>query len=341
MWVVLDSTHIFAQYWLQSTNLQGSFCRRAIKNPDRRLAGLPGLLYKQMNYTNFGQCAELCSVDIQKLDAKFSSVFLNREAKQSGGLRSRITRFSFQSRQRLISACRNREDFNGFITLTYPDETFADSATGGNYMTSGKVVKEHLRRFRQWLTRRDIGGIWFLEFQRRGAPHFHLVTTKALDAVQSSAASRYWAKLVGSQCPHHAVMGVNAQVMRKRHAAGAYAAKYSCKDEQKTVPQNYQDVGRFWGMFGLDEQETVYKTVSVRQILELNRLARRAESAHRRSAGLPPRSRSASRHHSSGTLYSVATVLRTWIERTHILEGSPQRIVLEVRRKPNPESLLQ
>ena len=300
----------------------------------------PGLLCKHMDYTNSSQVAELCSVDIQKLDAKFSSVFLNREAKQSRGLRSRITRFSFQSRQRLISACRNRDDFNGFITLTYPDEKYAETATGGNYMASGRVVKEQLRRFRQWLTRRDIGGIWFLEFQKRGAPHFHLVTNKALDSVQSGAASRYWAKLVGSDCPHHAEMGVNAQVMRKSHAAGAYAAKYSCKDEQKTVPENYQDVGRFWGMFGLEEQETVYKTVTVRQILELSRLARRAESAHRRSAGLPTRSRSVSRHHSSGVRYSVAKVLRTWIEQNHILAGNPQRIVLEVRQKPNPVSSL-
>ena len=294
-----------------------------------------------MDYTNSSQVAELCSVDIQKLDAKFSSVFLNREAKVSGGLRSRITRFSYASRQRLISACRNREDFNGFITLTYPDEKYAETATGGNFMASGRLVKEHLRRFRQFLTRRGIGGIWFLEFQKRGAPHFHLVTTAALSPDQEKRAKKYWAKLVGSDCPHHAEMGVNAQVMRKAHAAGAYAAKYSAKDEQKQVPEHYQDVGRFWGMFGLDEQETVYKTVTIRQILELNRLARRAESAHRRSAGLTTRSRSVSRHHSSGTRYSVATVLRTWIERNHILEGNPQRIVLEVRQKPNPESSLQ
>lgn len=294
-----------------------------------------------MNYTPLGQVSELKSVDIQKLDAKFSSNFLNREAKQSGGLRSRITKFSFASRQRLIAACRNREDFNGFITLTYPDETYAETAAGGNYMLSGKVVKEHLRRFRQWLTRREIGGIWFLEFQRRGAPHFHLVTTRALDSSESEAAKRYWAKLVGSECPHHKEMGVNAQVMRKAHAAGAYAAKYSAKDEQKQVPEHYQDVGRFWGMFGLDDQETVYKTVTVRQILELTRLARRAEASHRRSVGLPPRSRSASRRHSSGTRYSVASVLRTWIQHNHILEGNPQRIVLEVRQTPNSESSLQ
>lgn len=293
-----------------------------------------------MDYTPNTRVAELQAVDIQKLDAKFSSNFLNREAKCSGGLRSRITRFSYASRQRLISACRNREDFNGFITLTYPDEKYAETATGGNFMESGKVVKEHLRRFRQWLTRREIGGIWFLEFQRRGAPHFHLVTTKSLSPDQEKSAKKYWAKLVGSECSHHAEMGVNAQIMRKAHAAGAYAAKYSAKDEQKQVPEHYQDVGRFWGMFGLDEQETVFKTVTVRQILELNRLARRAESAHRRSVGLHTRSRSVSRHHSSGIRYSVASVLRTWIARNHILEGNPQRIVLEVRQKPNPGSSL-
>ena len=294
-----------------------------------------------MDYTPNTRVAELQAVDIQKLDAKFSSNFLNREAKCSGGLRSRITRFSYASRQRLISACRNREDFNGFITLTYPDEKYAETATGGNFMASGRLVKEHLRRFRQWLTRREIGGIWFLEFQRRGAPHFHLVTTSALSPDQEKKAKKYWAKLVGSECPHHPEMGVNAQVMRKAHAAGAYAAKYSAKDEQKQVPEHYEDVGRFWGMFGLDEQETVYKTVTVRQILELNRLARRAESAHRRSAGLPTRSRSVSRHHASGIRYSVARVLRTWIEQNHILVGNPQRIVLEVRSKPNPGSSLQ
>jgi len=38
--------------------------------------------------------------------------------------------------------------------------------------------------------------------------------------------------------------------LRKPEAAGAYAAKYAAKNYQKLVPEEYREVGRFWGKFG-------------------------------------------------------------------------------------------
>jgi len=39
--------------------------------------------------------------------------------------------------------------------------------------------------------------------------------------------------------------------LKHPEAAGAYAAKYAAKNEQKAVPPEYKDVGRFWGIAGL------------------------------------------------------------------------------------------
>jgi hypothetical protein len=36
----------------------------------------------------------------------------------------------------------------------------------------------------------------------------------------------------------------------KKHAAGAYAAKYASKHSQKEVPEDFRNVGRFWGSWG-------------------------------------------------------------------------------------------
>lgn len=59
----------------------------------------------------------------------------------------------------------------GMVTLTYPAQWLAVAP-------SGRVVKRHLKAFRQRYGRavgRRLDGAWKLEFQRRGAPHFHVL----------------------------------------------------------------------------------------------------------------------------------------------------------------------
>jgi hypothetical protein len=85
--------------------------------------------------------------------------------------------------------------------------------------------------------------IWFLEFQKRGAPHFHFLAT---DWLPKQFIALAWSRISGAD------LRACSRVEGLRHpeAAGAYAAKYACKKDQKTVPPEYQDVGRFWGLAG-------------------------------------------------------------------------------------------
>jgi hypothetical protein len=120
------------------------------------------------------------------------------------------------------------------IGLTYPKE----------FTTNGKEVKGHLHLMRQWFRDRDIESFWFLEFQKRGAPHFHGVITKAID---ENELKREWYKIVGSHDPKHLKHGAHIEPIRSTEGFGHYLTSYLTKEEQKFVPFEFRDVGRFWG----------------------------------------------------------------------------------------------
>ena len=165
-----------------------------------------------------------------------------------GGKRGKITRLSKASIKRMKLASRNVPEgaFQAFVTLTYPDD----------FPTDGLKVKRDLSVFRKWLKRRGIGAFWFLEFQKRGAPHYHLfLSSYPLGGVQ--AVAKAWFRIVGSRDPKHLAWHLGQlsgrsclEYVRKPHVASYYATKYAAKQEQKDVPADYANVGRFWGMFG-------------------------------------------------------------------------------------------
>lgn len=171
-----------------------------------------------------------------------------------GGKRKRIVGFSDKSRRRLESHVRNLPyGAVGYMgTLTYPAEFSSD----------GKLVKKHLDKFKTWLRGNGVKqGVWFLEFQKRGAPHFHFFIPPYdfIDDGFVSKAARYWHKLSGNGDPKHLDWHLGnlgngntpfIEKMRQPHAASLYASKYCSKAEQKEVPDGYQHVGRFWGSWG-------------------------------------------------------------------------------------------
>jgi hypothetical protein len=278
---------------------------------------------------------EVSKVEIGLMDAKTSSNFQNCNSATPRGLRGKITKLSNASRSRLISAARNRIRFHGMVTLTYPDASY--SLDGCDFMGDGRMVKEHLRRFRQWLTYRDIAGLWFLEFQKRGAPHYHFFLSRPLSDQEAKKARAYWFKLVGSGNPDHLIRGCKSETLRKPYAAGMYAAKYSSKHEQKEVPEAYQEVGRFWGTFGIDS-ETLYIQAEggIKEVAQVARVARNAEKAARRSRGVPRRKR---QRHSSGTQYDAALAVRAYLSRFYTIPDSPSKIVLSALRSCSPGSI--
>lgn len=167
------------------------------------------------------------------------------------------------------------------ITLTYPGDWLTVAATG-------RAVKKHLEAFkmryeRAWGTKPM--GIWKLEFQRRGAPHFHILMVpchgfagqhrkgKQRNGVGDGLTFQHWLSAVWADIVAHP-----DPVQRMKHeAAGTgldfaeglrasdprrvavYFLKHgqaSAKEYQHVVPEEWQEPGkgpgRFWGYWGLE-----------------------------------------------------------------------------------------
>ena len=156
-----------------------------------------------------------------------------------GGVRGEVWGLSYQSGQRLVWTVRNGEpELTGLATVTYPAE----------YPTDGRLVKKHLKALEMWFSRRDIGGVWFEEWQKRGAPHFHLLLT---GRVCKDALAWRWFQIVGSGDPVHLAAGTRIEALRYgQDGAASYAAKYARKEAQKVPPDDFHSPGRMWGRFG-------------------------------------------------------------------------------------------
>lgn len=97
------------------------------------------------------------------------------------------------------------------VTLTYPG-AWEDCAPNGS------VVKEHLQKFfkrfeRAWSAK--WAGIWKLEFQRRGAPHFHLLMPIPEGVAGAGREAEYAAKMAQWEAN-----GKKESKPRRKHAIG-------------------------------------------------------------------------------------------------------------------------
>jgi hypothetical protein len=138
------------------------------------------------------------------------------------------------------------------VTLTLP-----------HIEVDGKMFKTLLDGFlvllqREYQATPEWSALWFLEFQKRGSPHAHVLLTSR---AEKSWVSRTWAGLWSRRVAEVECTGVlearermraaSTRVEKLRVPATRYAAKYGSKMEQKEVPEDYHGVGRFWGVRGL------------------------------------------------------------------------------------------
>lgn len=190
-------------------------------------------------------------------------------AYSNAATRDNITKFSASSGRRMRQYLRECvAEYKYMVTLTYP---FC-------YPTNGRDTKEHLRRFLQELRREyaryaaserlpdNFSCFWFLEFQERGAPHYHLFTTWCPN---NKWVSRRWYEICGSEDERHLHAGTRCELLRQgRSATISYASKYANKQAQKDVPEGFSDVGRFWGVVGMKFTVSAATFVSARAELE-------------------------------------------------------------------------
>jgi len=205
-----------------------------------------------------------------------------------GGLRGKVNTFSSASRRRLmrlIGIVDQREATPLFVTLTYP----------GDWPKDSRVWKRQFDNFWKRLERKfgDVGCVWKLEAQRRGAPHFHLLVWGLSYVPLLEWISQAWYEVVGSGDLRHLRAGTQVQELRSWHGVMSYASKYLGKvDYELPKDGGWENVGRFWGVRGAPNIPWASPEVvsgTDRQIVRVMRALRHAVPKRKRArlANLP------------------------------------------------------
>lgn len=209
--------------------------------------------------------------------------------------RGKIRVFSRRSRARMAQNLLNvKSEIISMITLTTKSNLQDAQESKGQlkeWLTRMKMDRVQGVKGSSWQRNDKIGGyFWIMEFQKRGAIHYHVFSDKivceddavynwlvASDQLGDKDSRKYACKV---KVAHGDSWGNN------RAAAISYAIKYGLKNEQKKGHQEYN--GRFWGRNKEWESQEVLITdynFMVRMIKNLIRAIIRREKANRRYSG--------------------------------------------------------
>lgn len=165
--------------------------------------------------------------------------------KMGGGRRGIVTSFSQQSRLRMLrKVARLAPGRVVFVTLTYPQR-----------FPSALDSKKHLRAFLERIRRRfpQSSAIWRLEYQQRGAPHFHLMFFD-LGFLPFAELRRMWSEIINAYVDD-TLPRVRIELVRSRRGIMFYVAKYCAKVADDLsgsaffILNTYLHAGRWWGVF--------------------------------------------------------------------------------------------
>lgn len=186
------------------------------------------------------------------------------------GKRGKITSFSNASRKRLLEL---------FATLTVKQFIFITLTYGQQYPDI-ETSKRHLKAFIMRLRRKypKVSGVWRLEFQKRGAAHYHLLLTH-LPFLPKEDLTTMWEEVIGLQYCNQKVdaYGVRQstftriEVCKSKKKVMNYVAKYVAKkSDAASIGSGFNNTsyqheaqpsddasaaqplspGRFWGYIG-------------------------------------------------------------------------------------------
>ena len=209
------------------------------------------------------------------------------EARKDREPERRIRSWSRKSRARMVRRLAELDyaplfasgGVPAMLTLTYPGEweVVAPSAA----VCAGHLKALSKRFKRAWGV--PLVGVWKREFQRRGAPHYHLLMVPPTGTVNGERfrewVGRAWSEVVAHPDPQqrewHRAAGTGvdyAEGMRARDPKrlAVYFSKhgaYAAKEYQNSAPDAWEgSVGRFWGVWGLESAARVVEVSHVEAI---------------------------------------------------------------------------
>jgi hypothetical protein len=235
--------------------------------PRRRyiLKNVTGLLNSDISHrVNSSKVSKLI-IECYKSDVKINFFTgYNAVSNKGGHKREDIYQLSDKSVRNLKFYLRNvMHLMDSICTVTYPND----------FPQDGRVIKNHIDILGKRLARKNIKYIWVMEFQERGAGHFHIFTTQPIDRQWIAKA---WYEIVGSGDPKHLKAGTSVQYIVEeddprleadraryktlklrgernakrnyisRSEAISYMVAYYKKESQKEVPFGFYMPGRFW-----------------------------------------------------------------------------------------------
>jgi len=86
-----------------------------------------------------------------------------------------------------------------------------------------------------------------MEFQSRGAPHYHVFLTIDPDPQIQKELAAAWVRIANLTNEAFRFHNHRKNWIPWEMRGGGYVAKYLSKVSQKCVPEGYYDFGRFWG----------------------------------------------------------------------------------------------
>lgn len=172
--------------------------------------------------------------------------------------------FTVSSRRRLMRMIgkTNKQNLGIFVTLTYPETFPAES----------KIYKRHLDNFLKRLVYHfpGVSGVWKLEPQNRGAPHYHLIVWGAKYSDLLTFVPDAWYRVVGSGDEkhllwHQGLLGNGnvhcCQKVESWRGVMSYCGKYLGKVVLH-MP-GWESVGRYWGIF--HRSAVPWSTIDIRE----------------------------------------------------------------------------
>jgi hypothetical protein len=246
-------------------------------------------------------------IDRYEIDAKVRfHTDSPRPAREVSGKREAIYQLSDKSVRNLKFVLRNvMHLMNSISTVTYPHDFHRD----------GRVIKKHIDILGKRLARKGIDLLWVMEFQARGAGHFHIFTTQPLDRQWLAQA---WYEIVGSGDEKHLQAGTSVQYIVdeddprlepdrarykllkakgnrnakrnfiSRSEAISYMVAYYKKESQKEVPFGFHMPGRFWSASrGLLQCSKIVIKGDIRELKRGFRIVRKWYKAKLRGWNIP------------------------------------------------------